>query len=454
MRGLALLAMGCAAAYAHIGSPDVFHEGAAGPYPLFVAIRTPAAIPGVAEVEIRTAASDIDSIRITPIPLTGDAAKFAPTADVTFRSPDDPQFFRGALWMMTAGSWQVRIEVEGARGKARLSIPVPAAARSTLAMTPGLGIILAILGMVLAAGVVSLVGAAGRESRLAPGAAASSDDLRRGKRWMAIAAGAVVCVLLLGNQWWELEANAYGNYIYKPLAMAAGVDGNRLTLQLNDPGWLRSRRMDDFIPDHNHPMHLFVVRLPELDRIWHLHPDEAGPGEFAHNLPDMPAGRYQLYADVVHANGFPETMTAELELPAAIVGKALEGDDSGAVPATGVTLVPEPGGWMARKPYRFRVKVTDAREMELYMGMPGHAVFLKKDRSVYAHVHPTGSAPMAALALTEEARNDPHSAHWMAPLGDTVSFPYAFPSPGAYRVYAQIKRKGQVETATFDIDVQ
>jgi hypothetical protein len=85
--------------------------------------------------------------------------------------------------------------------------------------------------------------------------------------------------------------------------------------------------------------------------------------------------------------------------------------------------------------------------MELYMGMPGHAVFLKKDRSVYAHVHPTGSAPMAALGLT----GDTHAGHWMAPLGDVVSFPYAFPSAGEYKLYVQVKRAGKVDTAMFDI---
>ena len=36
-------------AHAHVGSPDVYAEGDAGPYKLFVVIRPPLVIPGVAE---------------------------------------------------------------------------------------------------------------------------------------------------------------------------------------------------------------------------------------------------------------------------------------------------------------------------------------------------------------------------------------------------------------------
>jgi hypothetical protein len=95
-----------------------------------------------------------------------------------------------------------------------------------------------------------------------------------------------------------------------------------------------------------------------------------------------------------------------------------------------------------------------ATDLELYMGMPGHAVFVKRDRRVFAHVHPSGSAPMAAMqiAMPAGSPSDVHAQH-AASLPTTVSFPYGFPEPGDYRIFVQVKRSGRVQTAVFDAAV-
>ena len=45
------------------------------------------------------------------------------------------------------------------------------------------------------------------------------------------------------------------------------------------------------------------------------------------DLPDMPAGRYQVFADVVDPRGYPWTLVGSIDLPQ-IAGKPLAGDDS------------------------------------------------------------------------------------------------------------------------------
>ncbi|MBI4906200.1 MAG: hypothetical protein HY820_21375 [Acidobacteria bacterium] len=472
-----LLTLTCAlVASAHIGSPDIFLEGRAGPYPLFVTIRPPQVIPGIAEVDIRVRSTGIKEVRIVPTPIKGPGAKFAPTPDIATPSKDDPQFFTGGLWMMTSGSWEVRVTVEGAQGSGQLDVPVPALASQTEKMTTGLASVLGVLALILIIGGISIAGAAAREADLDPGVQPAAS--RRNKAWvfMSVTAGLLAAILHFGNKWWTSEENNYSRIIYKPLQMKAELASTgTLRLQLKDPGWL-PRAIDDFVPDHGHLMHLYVIRLPEMERVWHLHPEMTGSGIFTHQLPPMPAGKYGLYGDVVHESGLPETLTTDIDLPE-IAGKPVTGDDAA---ATGTPLshgdvaaataalpdgarmvwVRDAAPFTARRPqpFHFRVETADGKpagDMELYMGMQGHAAFVKRDRSVFAHVHPTGSVPMAALSIAQ-SQADPHAGHDMSQLKlpPEVSFPYGFPSPGDYRIFVQIKRAGEVQTAFFDAKVQ
>jgi hypothetical protein len=481
MRLLAsLLVLACALS-AHVGSPDIYYDGSAGPYRLAVTVRPPQVIPGVAEIEIRSETGGLRHVKIVPIPLTGPGARFAPTADVAQPSREDPQFFTGSLWIMRAGSWRVRISASGDKGEGELSVPVPAFSARTLRMQRGMALVLLPLLVLLAAGLISIVGAGIREGQLDPGKRPEPGRIRRSRVAMAGTAGFIVFVLWAGNQWWNSSAAEYDRFVFKPLQAKASLEaGDRLLLQLHDPGWL-NRRLDDFVPDHNHLVHMYVIRLPEMERVWHLHPELTGSAEFTQQLPPMPAGRYQIFADLVHESGLPETVTTELTLPA-VAGKPLAGDDStGDGPPLSqadfersVAALPD-GGRMVWERDRdqfetktlewFRFRVEDAagqpvRDLELYMGMPGHAAFVRDDLSVFAHVHPTGSVPMAALALAQPEMASMHAMHMMhgmkmddPAIPPVVSFPYGFPKAGHYRIFVQVKRAGRVETGIFDTKV-
>jgi hypothetical protein len=463
----AAIAIGSVAVAAHVGSPDVFLDASAGPYRLLVTVRPPHAIPGVADVEVRSATADVRDVRIVPLPLTGPGAEFAPVPDRAVRSSEDPQLFTGHLWMMTAGAWQVRITATGDRGEGSLAVPVPTLPQSTLAMSAALRALLVGLMLILAGGFVAIVAAVAREASLAPGTSPDKRARRRGRIAGTIAAGLAILVVMLGNSWWGAEAALYGRYVYKPLEATVIIapDG-RLALTLRDPGWIGSRRLDDFVADHDHLMHLFVVS-PTLDRLWHLHPAETATATFEQRLPDMPPGQYELFADLVHATGVSETVVAQLEAPA-FQGTPLTGDDSAFTndPTTNIVWVRDEKPLVPRRLTMFTFRVDDASgqpatDLELYMGMPGHAVFVRRDRRVFAHVHPAGSAPMAALAIgqrglpaanRDEAPADPHEPHAATPPS-TVSFPYGFPEAGDYRIFVQVKRSGRIVTGAFDAHV-
>ena len=112
-RLVSLLLFFAAGLGAHVGSPDVFHAGDAGPFHLLVTIRTPVIVPGVAEIEIRSATPGIRQMRIVPLPLTGAGAKFAPTpepylkmrASRTHRSMIPPSFTRSSLIERMKQAW-------------------------------------------------------------------------------------------------------------------------------------------------------------------------------------------------------------------------------------------------------------------------------------------------------------------------------------------------------------
>ena len=476
---------------AHVGSPDVFFAGDAGPYHLYVTVRVPQVIPGIAEIQVRSASNDVQRIEIVPMRLSGAGSNLPPTPDIAERSKQDPQFFTGSLWLMEFGTLKVRVSVEGSKGKGELAVPVPAFAQSTLSMQRSLGGLLGFLMVFLAVGLVFIAGAAAREGNLEPGETPSPGRARRARIVMAITAAVVLGILFLGKAWWGAEANNYRrnvSFFKSPRAETQLENGNRLVIRAKgqDPEWSEDVKMAEVIPDHNHLVHLFLISAPGMERMWHLHPDRAEGGAFVDDLPNMPAGHYEVFADIVGKEGFPWTLVGQVDLPQ-ITGKPLAGDDSTwagtplATQASDARVAQLAGGgrivWekgnaplVANRAVVFKFKVQDkdgnaAKDMEPYMGMAGHAEFVRSDMSVFAHLHPAGSVSMAALELARApavgtATVDGNMPSGIAmpmpvdPLESEVSFPYGFPKAGEYRIFVQVKRAGQVETGVFDAHVR
>jgi hypothetical protein len=300
------------------------------------------------------------------------------------------------------------------------------------------------------------------------------------------------------------------NFFKPPAAALQLLDGRRLEIRVQRPdvaserGTTRSAtylKLSEVIPDHGHLMHLFLVRAPGLDAMWHLHPNPANGDAFVADLPDVPAGRYQVFADVVDPRGFPWTLVGSIDLPK-VEGKSLAGDDSGwsgaaleasAADDATVSALPDgarivwqrpPGPLKAGVPSEFAFVAQDrdgrpVQNLEPYRGMAGHAEFVRSDFTVFAHVHPAGSVSMAALELADNPGQTSAGPEASAPamqmpmpgsmsaqmsgamampesaeLPPTVQFPYGFPQPGEYRIFVQVKLAGKVQTGVFDAHVQ
>jgi hypothetical protein len=345
------------------------------------------------------------------------------------------------------------------------------------------GILLAVLMVFLTLSLISIFGAAARESQLEPGAEIPPVRRSRARIAMVVAGVAIVGILFLGDMWWTsiATANASSKVYKAPPVEVSIVNGNELVLKMGASPWHERRKqmqLDTIIPDHGHLMHLFLIRMPEMDDFYHLHPDETAAGTFTEKMPAVSGGSYAVFADIVRESGFPDTMTSRIELPPGDKGSPLLGDDSNAaapklsaVQANRTTVpidrddhvewVLDAHTLQAHKPALLRFRITDkngapVNDLEPYMGMAGHLVILRRDLSVFAHVHPAGSVPMAALMLLRKPSAsglDSMAGMQHEAMTSEITFPYGFPQGGDYRLFLQVKRAGQVQTAVFDAHV-
>ncbi len=478
---------------AHIGSPDTWFAGSAGPYPVRIVVRSPGVIPGLADVIVKVTGDGITSVTASPAYYNaGDRG--VPPPDTARAVAGQPGTWTVPLWIMASGSYSVRVSVVGAGGAGTALVPVSAVATRITPMSPRLGWMLAGFGLILFAGAVTIIGAAVRESVLVPGV--EPDRRHRIRGLAAMGAGAVVLALLLagGQRWWDAVDRDYRRSLDRRWAASAEVAGRDgtpvLRFVIADSVWRgrdwRERASTPLIPDHGKLMHLFLVREEDAGAFGHLHPISRDSSTFESPLPPLPAGRYRVFADITHESGFARTLVATVELPRPRPAAAPDPDDAWYIGAAADSAAPLSGGarmvWEDRPPsltagvdaeMQFVVREADGAigAVEPYLGMSGHAVVMREDGKIYIHLHPMGTVSAAAATslrerrpsdtawgtlgrrLTELAALDAHGGH--APLLEgRVSFPYAFPDPGIYRIWVQVRRRGAVETAAFRVMVR
>ena len=122
-------------ALGHVGSPNVFFTGQAGPHPIRVVIRPPAVLPGVAQVDVRVATDGVTNVSLRAA-LWEAGLDAAPAAEPASAVAGETNFFSGALWLSRDGSYSVHVTVAGGGGSGTAVIPLNSAATKPPAMSP------------------------------------------------------------------------------------------------------------------------------------------------------------------------------------------------------------------------------------------------------------------------------------------------------------------------------
>ncbi|HEY9046383.1 MAG TPA: hypothetical protein VIN08_10830 [Ohtaekwangia sp.] len=533
-------------AHAHIGSPGVTFEGKAGAYAVMVLITPPDVIPGTATVDVYTQTNGIHAIGVKPAYwFAGDEG--TPSADDLLPVEGEPGHFRGMVWLMSAGTSGIELDIAGESGEGKILVPVMAVSTAQKEMPSSLGWILLALCVLLVGLMITIIGASVGDGQVKP-----AEEITRAiarKRWIGSGVSLILLLLILwgGKTWWDSWSNRYKRFTYKPfkatstIAQTSGknilefrIDTTRLQNLFN------TRRLSYVIPDHGKLMHMFLVRAGSMDVFAHLHPQRKDSATYSTPLPPLPPGKYLVFADITRLTGFSETIPDTLEITssvpavlASLDSSSTDRDDtfysttpigqasSNTISADNIVKCGKPGvkttladGSSAIWEHEANIPFTSGKLYELtfsildeqgkpailqpYLGMQGHAVVMKADGSTYIHLHPVGNYSMASQqtiltrfekeagpvqwekiskgtvfmdsinhvvarldAMTEDERNQALMGEMYHAPGDTthaehtvVKFPYAFPSPGNYRIWIQMKRNGKILNSAFDAIVE
>lgn len=484
------------AGWAHIGSPNVFFEGQAGVHHVVVVIRPPAALPGMAQIDIRIEPGLRVSVQPVYVAAGPDAA---PPATEALPTAGDPALRSATFWLLARGSYAIRVAVgEGSE----IAIPLQAVPLQSPSMPADLFVVLVALGILLFVLAVWITAAAVRAGAEARGVTTPARAARRAAHVAMVVLATIVC--LGAWRWLWMDRAFRSNALAKPVPVEAAVtmrDGQQILQLVPTPENMPTTAWDALVTDHGKLMHLFLVRDEGSGpaAFAHLHPVRRSNTSFEGVVPALPGGAYRLYGELTYADGKTETLVSSVVLPEAkgaareaqpswfqfneiwcqsplaVRGNAdaptaLDFDDSWHVSPPGAhvdgrvsalmggsrMVFETPGTLMVNRETELRFAVFtpsgESAVLQPYMGMLGHAVVRKKDGQVFTHLHPAGSISMAAQQLL-----DPQGAQaaTRSEVGAReVRFPYAFPQAGDYRMWVQVRVNGRVLTGVFDVQVQ
>lgn len=472
--------------HADIGHNNVVYEGKAGDIPIRVFVTLPGVVPGLADISIKVFADDINKVTIQPIKKDKDRKSKSPPPDIAKRVKGEKNMFSAQLWLMDFGSYSLDIRLYQNQDVYRASIPVNSIASKVIVMSQGTSILLFILCSILFFGAVNIIRVAYKDSTELPGD--NPDNRKIVKSYIVTFLSLIILstIIYTGKNWWDKIDISYQNNIFQSLENEIQILDNGkekfMSIEIVDKLW-QQNRMSDIIPDHGKIMHIYLISK-NYETLAHIHPSRTKNDDtFIVKMPPVNFGTYFLYMDVTHATGFSHTMINKIEYKKenTIFTKSINNierdlDDSWVLNSKENRI-----RWKNKKQFyksgndinlEFQVlKNGKPAVLEPYINMGGHAALLKKDQTVFVHIHPVGTISMASQEIFQEnyIQNivdqddicffgfvDDSTENYIlnvSPNGK-VSFPaMKLENTGEYGLWVQVKSEGEVITQKFDFEI-
>jgi len=230
-----------------------------------------------------------------------------------------------------------------------------------------------------------------------------------------------------------------GEYGFDVTMDAAAGAQVQFRFVVTEPG--SARPVSQFVEVHERLFHLFIIST-DLERFMHVHPERQPDGSFVLTQA-LPPGEYMLVADVLPQGGTPQMLQRTIVTPGyagpMFAGAPRLAPTSLEQRASDLIVRLSAGQLTELRPASLTFEVIDAATgrpadgLEPYLGAAAHLLVVDDSLQLPLHAHPERATPLAGTG--------------------GIDFDLQFPRAGAYKMWFQFQRNGQVQTVPFIVRV-
>lgn len=193
---------------------------------------------------------------------------------------------------------------------------------------------------------------------------------------------------------------------------------------------------DDFVPHHQALVHTVCIEQT-TNQLVHLHPARTGPGLYVLDRQRLPAGSYTCTHEAERRDSGSQIVQTPIDIkgsPGSALAFGVFGQSAthNGYQVTVSADAPIEIGTPVQMTLRVMKNGSPIPATTPWLGMRGHLIVVEETTGMYGHVHAVGAMDEAFEPVPQP--------------GNTVSFVYAFPRPGVYRLWYQVQIGEQIVT--------